>query len=123
MISEVPISATEEQRTVLAILACSRDRGEADRARAVLFTVADWTSGRIAEAFRLRQDTVRLRCSNFMNDGVDEPKANVVAGLVPVRSGSGTAHGHAAWRAKPHDHDCSVELAGTLFLASAARLG
>ena len=36
------------------------DRGEADRARALLLTLAGWTSPRIAEAFGVREDTVRL---------------------------------------------------------------
>ena len=34
------------------------DRGEADRARAVLLTLAGWTSPKIAEAFGVREDTV-----------------------------------------------------------------
>ena len=43
----------------------SRDRGEADRARAVLLTLAGWTSSKIAEAFGVREDTVRLWRSDF----------------------------------------------------------
>jgi len=70
----------------LAVLAGSRDRGEADRARAVLLTVAGWTSGRIAEAFGVREDTVRLWRSDFMKDGVDALKATVAPGPVPVKS-------------------------------------
>jgi hypothetical protein len=48
------------QRAELKALARSRERGEADRARAVLLTLADWTSPRIAEAFGVREDIVRL---------------------------------------------------------------
>jgi len=55
-----PLSATEVQRAELKALASSRERGEADRARAVLLTLAGWTSPRIAEAFGVREDTVRL---------------------------------------------------------------
>jgi len=59
MAGKSPISATEEQRAALVALAGSRDRGEADRARAVLLTLGGWTSPRIAEAFGVREDTVR----------------------------------------------------------------
>src|ERR1700674_4122953 len=58
MAGKTPITATDEQRGALAALASSRDRGEADRARAVLLTLAGWTSPRIAEAFGVREDTV-----------------------------------------------------------------
>ena len=54
------LAASEKQRAALRSLAESRDRGEADRARAVLLTLAGWTSPRIAEAFGVREDTVRL---------------------------------------------------------------
>jgi hypothetical protein len=42
MAGQSPVTATEEQRTALTALAGSRDRGEADRARAVLLTLAGW---------------------------------------------------------------------------------
>ncbi len=54
------VTAGEEQRNALLTLAHSRDRGEADRARAILLTLSGWTSPRIAEAFSVREDTVRL---------------------------------------------------------------
>jgi hypothetical protein len=57
--------ADEEQREGLRALAHSRERGEADRARAILLTLAGWTSPRIAEAFGVREDTVRLWRSEF----------------------------------------------------------
>ena len=53
------IVANGEQRLALMALAGSRDRGEADRARAVLLTLSGWSSPRIAEAFGVREDTVR----------------------------------------------------------------
>jgi hypothetical protein len=62
-----PLSATEVQRAELKALARSRERGEADRARAVLLTLADWTSPRIAEAFGVREDTVRLWRIDFID--------------------------------------------------------
>jgi transposase len=80
------VSATPEQRVGLDELAGSRDRGEADRARAVLLTVAGWTSVRIAEAFGVRQDTVRLWRSDFMRGGVAALKATVAPGPAPLKS-------------------------------------
>lgn len=44
-----PKRAGEEQTAALHALACSRERGEADQACAVLLTLAGWTSGRIVE--------------------------------------------------------------------------
>ena len=84
MAGQSPLLATEEQRTVLMALARSRDRGEADRARAVLLTLSGWTS--IAEAFGVREDTVRLWRSDFMRDGVAALKATVAPGPAPVKS-------------------------------------
>ena len=86
MAGQSPLLATEEQRTVLMALARSRDRGEADRARAVLLTLSGWTSPRIAEAFGVREDTVRLWRSDFMRDGVGALKATVAPGPAPVKS-------------------------------------
>src|SRR5258708_38533863 len=81
-----PVAASEDQRVALAALAGSRDRGEADRARAVLLTLAGWTSPRIAEAFGVREDTVRLWRSDFINGGVAALKASVAPGPAPVKS-------------------------------------
>src|SRR5208282_1634566 len=80
------LAASEEQRVALRSLAESRDRGEADRARAVLLTLAVWTSPRIAEAFGVREDTVRLWRSDFARGGVDALKASVAPGPPPVKS-------------------------------------
>jgi predicted component of type VI protein secretion system len=60
MAGKSPVTASEEQKAGLRRLAVSRDRGEADRARALLLTLSGWTSPRIAEAFGVREDTVRL---------------------------------------------------------------
>jgi transposase len=78
--------ATDEQRAALAALAGSRDRGEADRARAVLLTLAGWTSPQIAVAFCVREDTVRLWRSDFAGCGVEALKATVAPGPTPVKS-------------------------------------
>jgi transposase len=81
-----PLCATEAQHAELKALAGSRDRGEADRARGVLLTLAGWTSPQIAEAFGVREDTVRLWRSDFMKAGVEALKATVAPGPPPVKS-------------------------------------
>ena len=86
MTGRSPLSATEAQRVALTALASSRDRGEADRARAMLLTLVGWTSARIAEAFGVREDTVRLWRSDFMKGGVETLKATVAPGPAPVKS-------------------------------------
>ena len=86
MTGKSPLTASEAQRSALVVLAGSRDRGEADRARAVLLTLAGWTSPRIAEAFGVREDTVRLWRSDFMRGDVVALKATVAPGPAPVKS-------------------------------------
>jgi transposase len=86
MTGKSPVSATEEQRAALTAHAGSRDRGEADRARAVLLTLAGWTSPRIAEAFGVREDTVRLWRSDFARGGVAALKATVAPGPPPAKT-------------------------------------
>src|ERR1700694_5977025 len=81
-----PVAANEEQRAALMALAGSRDRGEADRARAILLTLSGWTSARIAEAFGVREDTVRLWRGDFARGGVEALKARVASGPEPVKS-------------------------------------
>src|SRR5471032_3225260 len=80
------LSETDGERAALNALAGSRERGEADRARAVLLTLAGWTSPRIAEAFGVREDTVRLWRSDFMSSGVEALKTRVAPGPAPVKS-------------------------------------
>jgi transposase len=86
MSGKSPVSASEDQRAALAALAGSRDRGEADRARAILLTLSGWTSPHIAEAFGVREDTVRLWRSDFSRGGTDVLKASVAPGPLPVKS-------------------------------------
>ena len=86
MVGKSPVKANDEQRTALESLAASRDRGEADRARAVLLTLNGWTSARIAEAFGVREDTVRLWRSDFMRRGIEALKASVAPGPEPVKT-------------------------------------
>ena len=86
MTGRSPLSTTEAQCADLTALAGSRERGEADRARAVLLTLSGWTSRRIAEAFGVREDTVRLWRSDFMKGGVEALKASVAPGPTPSKS-------------------------------------
>lgn len=81
-----PVRASEEQRRALEDLSGSRDRAEADRARALLLTLSGWTSPRIAEAFGVREDTVRLWRSDFMRAGADALKTRVAPGAAPVKA-------------------------------------
>jgi transposase len=86
MAGKSPIAADEEQRQALVELSQSHDRGEADRARAVLLTLSGWTSGRIAEAFGVREDTVRLWRSLFMMGGIAALRRRVAPGPAPVKA-------------------------------------
>ena len=60
----------------------SRDRAEADRARAILLTLAGWTSPDIAAAFGVREDTARLWRSAFAQGGVEALRTRHTA-IVP----------------------------------------
>jgi transposase len=86
MAGKSPVVADEDQRHALAGLARSRDRGEADRARAILLTLSGWTSPAIAAAFGVREDTVRLWRSAFMADGVEALRTRVSPGPAPTKA-------------------------------------
>ena len=60
MSGKSPVTARDDQRAALKVMAGGADRAEADRARAILLTLGGWTSVRIAEAFGVREDTVRM---------------------------------------------------------------
>ena len=85
MVGKSPVTASEPQRVALLALSVSPERGEADRARAMLLTLAGWTSPKIAEAFGVREDTVRFWRGAFAG-GVEALKARVAPGPVPVKS-------------------------------------
>ena len=70
MSGKSPVRATPEQVRQLEAKAAGADRAEADRARSILLTLRGWISSRLAEAFGVREDTVRLWRSQFMNGGV-----------------------------------------------------
>jgi transposase len=86
MAGKSPVAATDEQRRALMALSRSRDRGEADRARAILLTLSGWTSGQIAEAFGVREDTVRFWRSAFITGGIEALKKSVASGPAPVKA-------------------------------------
>src|ERR671939_296172 len=86
MAGQSPLGATEDQRRALMALSQSRDRGEADRARAILLTLSGWTSRQIAEAFGVREDTVRFWRSAFRTGGIEALKTAVAPGPVPVKA-------------------------------------
>src|ERR671918_309299 len=86
MAGKSSVSADEEQRSARIALRHSRDRGEADRARAILLTLSGWSSGQIAEAFGVREDTVRVWRSTFMTGGVEALKTSVAPGPAPVKA-------------------------------------
>ena len=52
----------------------------------MLLTLAGWTSPKIAEAFGVREDTVRLWRSDFTAGGVAALKASIAPGPAPVKS-------------------------------------
>jgi transposase len=81
-----PITVSEAERRALVALSGGRDRAEADRARAILLTLSGWTSGRIAEAFGVREDTVRLWRSDFLRGGPEALKTRVAPGASPVKA-------------------------------------
>jgi transposase len=86
MAGKSPVMASESQKAALETLASSKDRGEADRARAILLTLKGWTSARIAEVFCVREDTVRFWRGAFARDGVEAMKATVYAGPPPLKT-------------------------------------
>lgn len=86
MAGRSPVTASETQQRVLRELAGSSDRAEADRARSILLTLAGWTSPEIAQAFGVREDTVRLWRSAFAATGVAGLQARVSAGPAPVKA-------------------------------------
>ena len=86
MAGKSPVMATDDEKAALKAMAGGADRAEADRARAILLTLAGWTSARIAEAFGVREDTVRLWRGDFMRGGIDALRASVAPGPAPLKA-------------------------------------
>ena len=81
MAGKSPLRATAEQVRLLEAKAAG-----ADRARSILLTLRGWTSARIAEAFGVREDTVRLWRSQFMNGGVEAVETRPLPGPEPAKT-------------------------------------
>ena len=86
MCSKSAVRATPQQVRLLEAKAGKADRAEADRARSILLTLRGWTSSRIAEAFGVREDTVRLWRSEFMNGGVEALETRPLPGPEPMKT-------------------------------------
>ena len=86
MAGKSAVRATPEQVRLLEARAGESDRAEADRARSILLTLRGWTSARLAEAFGVREDTVRLWRSEFMNGGVEALETRPLPGPEPVKT-------------------------------------
>lgn len=80
------VEATSEERDELRALARSSDREEADRARALLLSLAGWSSFRIAEAFAVKPDSVRHWRWIFGRKGVAGLRARKAPGPAPVKA-------------------------------------
>jgi transposase len=80
MSSRSPLSATNDQKSALAELAGSELRGEADRGRAILLTLAGWTGPEIAEAFGVTADSVRHWRQWFAEGGVEALRSTLAPG-------------------------------------------
>src|SRR3954462_15635641 len=86
MAGKSPVRADAEQRSALVALSHSRDRGEADRARAILLTLSGWSRRQIAEAFGGCEDTVRFWRSAFITGGIEALKKSSAPGRAPVKA-------------------------------------
>src|SRR3954468_7354149 len=86
MAGKSSVVAGEGKKRGLRALSRSRGRGGGGRARAILLTLLGWTSGQIAEAFGVREDTVRVWRSAFMTGGIEALKTSVAPGPPPVKA-------------------------------------
>jgi len=67
-------------------MASGLDRPQADRARAILLTLSGWTRPRIAQAFGVQENTVRLWRGAFQAGGSEALRTRVAAGPAPVKA-------------------------------------
>jgi hypothetical protein len=74
-----------EQNAGLEELARSDVRGEADRARAILLTLAGWTGVEVAEAFGVTADSVRHWPQWFNEGGVEALRSTLAPGPSPEK--------------------------------------
>jgi transposase len=83
---KTPMKVTAEQRAGLERLSGSANRAQADRARAMILSLAGWTSTDIGEAFGVREDTVRDWRSTFMRAGLAGIERHPAPGCLPVKA-------------------------------------
>src|SRR3954465_15897408 len=86
MVGRSTVVVTGESQAHLQQSARSHERGEADRGRAILLTVAGWSSGRTGDAFGVREDTVRLWRMRFMQGGAAGLRPHRPLGASPVKA-------------------------------------
>src|SRR4051794_28457450 len=86
MAGKSAVAVDEAQRRGMVALSHPRGRGGGGRARAILLTPLGWTSGQIAQASGVREDTVRFWRSTFMTGGVEALKTSVAPGPAPVKA-------------------------------------
>src|SRR4028119_1807156 len=95
MAGKSPVVADEGQRRALAGLARSRDRGEADRARAILLTLPGWRRPRLRRAVGARgargavgwrEALVGLGRVAFMRHGVAALRTRPPPGPAPTKA-------------------------------------
>jgi transposase len=79
------LTATAEERSALEALSRSSDRGEADRARALLLSLDGHTSAAIGATLRTRADSVRRWRSWFATGRVAALRSRPRSGRPPVR--------------------------------------
>ena len=73
-------------------------RGEADRARAILLTLQDWTSLEVAEAFGVTPDAVRHWRGWFSERGVDALRSTLAPDPSPAKGKQSLAVAEALLR-------------------------
>ena len=86
MVGRSPVVASAAATAGLEALAGAKDRAEADRARAILLTLAGWSSERIGIAFGVLPQVVREWRSIFMSEGVSGLKTRLPTGRPPVKA-------------------------------------
>ena len=86
MVGRTSLSATAEQREALAGLARSAHRAEADRARAILWSLERRTGEEIGGRVGVTANTVRKWRVGFRDHGVDGLRARPHPGRAPWKS-------------------------------------
>ena len=79
------LSVSPEEVSSLKDLARSEVRGEADRARAILLTLAGWTSAEVGEAFGVTACSVRHWRHWFSTGGVEALRSTIAPGPDPSK--------------------------------------